>query len=215
MLLLLGLASPGHAEVAHLPVLIVPGIVYKEREFRPMLKALRESGRKQVEVVTFDEHFGEGGIASISKQVAEAAKRLKADTNSTQIDVIGFSMGALAARYMIQRLGGKDDVRRFISISGPHHGTVMAYFGPFFTGVREMQPNSTFLQDLLKDQNPFGKVRVYAFYTPYDAMVSPSQSAILEHAQVVKSFQVTFHHQMLKDDEVLSEVVGALSSRSE
>jgi len=118
-------------------------------------------------------------------------------------------MGALAARYFLQKLGGKHIVRRFVSISGPHHGTVNAWLRPG-AGCRQMRPNSRFLQDLNRDPDPFGEVEVFSFYTPYDLMILPSRSSILNGARN-HAFKVWLHPLMTFDHKVIEAVARSLA----
>lgn len=46
-------------------------------------------------------------------------------TGSEQVDLIGFSMGAVASRIYIKE-GGADKVRRYVSMAGASHGSVLA-----------------------------------------------------------------------------------------
>ena len=48
--------------------------------------------------------------------------------------VVGSSMGALVSRAYVQRFEGKQRVRRFVSISGPQHGTATAWALPYVVG---------------------------------------------------------------------------------
>jgi triacylglycerol lipase len=126
-----------------------------------------------------------------------------------QVDVVGFSMGALVARQYIQRGGGKARVRRFISIAGPHRGTIVAYAG-ISPGARDMRPNSKLLKDLEADLDPWGDVDVHCCYTPYDAMIVPQQSSILRGARTVRRFSALTHRRMIMDRAVLDYVASLL-----
>jgi triacylglycerol esterase/lipase EstA (alpha/beta hydrolase family) len=141
--------------------------------------------------------------------VQEAAVRLLDSSHATKIDMVAYSMGALAARYFLQKLGGKHIVRRFVSISGPHHGTVNAWLRPG-AGCRQMRPNSRFLQDLNRDPDPFGEVEVFSFYTPYDLMILPSRSSILNGARN-HAFKVWLHTLMTFDHNVIEAVARSLA----
>ena len=59
-------------------------------------------------------------------------------------------MGGLVSRYYVQRLGGIERVRRLITISTPHQGTLWAHMvgNP---GSRQMRPGSAFLSKLNHD----------------------------------------------------------------
>lgn len=204
------ITSMSYATPKAVPVLLVRGIDSTDNILRPLEKALLESGVNHVKSASYTPRFGQVGIDEIAVQIAEAALKLKQDTKSDQVDVVGFSMGALASRYFIQRLAGKKYVRKFISISGPQNGTYAGYVRAFQKGVRDMLPGSELIEDLNRDIDPWGDVEVYSFYTPYDLIVFPAKSAVLKKSAEVKQFEVTLHHQMVKDPAVLSEVVRVL-----
>ncbi len=73
--------------------------------------------------------------------------------------LVGFSMGGLICRYYLQRLDGMKRVKRFISISTPHHGSRMAYLLGN-AGCRQMRPGSEFLKDLNSDVNRLEEVKI-------------------------------------------------------
>lgn len=198
------------------PVLLVRGIDCRDQFLRHLEKAVKAGGIHEVRYASYSPHFGQAGVDEIAAQIAEAALKLKEETGAEKIDVVAFSMGALASRYFIQRLSGKNFVRRFISLSGPHNGTYAAYLRSFIhKGVRDMLPGSEIINDLNSDDDPWGNVQVYSFYSPYDLIVFPATTAILKNSKDVKSFQVALHHQMVKDPVVLSEVVKVLKKPHE
>jgi triacylglycerol lipase len=144
---------------------------------------------------------GRAPISELARQVAAQADTLRAQTGATRIDLLGFSMGALAARYYLQRGGGREQVRRFISISGPHAGTLAAFALPL-AGVRDMRPGSALLRSLDADRDPFGGVEVHCIYTPFDLMIMPATSSILRGAQSTHSLPVLLHRWMIHDRRV-------------
>lgn len=190
------------------PVLIVRGIDCSDRYMQYIESAIKDSGVRHVSYASFTPRFGGASLDKIAAQIEEAATQLQTQTGSDKIDVVAYSMGALASRYYIQRLKGHEDVRKFVSISGPHNGTFMAYFRYFQEGVRDMVPGSALLNDLNSDVDPFPNTEVYSFYTPYDFIVPPA-SSILKGSEV-KSFQVALHQQMVRDPEVIKAVVSVL-----
>ncbi len=123
-------------------------------------------------------------------------------------DLVGFSMGGLIGRYYLQRLDGLRRVRRFVSISTPHHGSRIAYLLPN-RGCRQMRPGSDFLADLNRDVDRLAEVRVVSIWTPFDLSIVPARSSRLsvgtEHVVPVK-----LHRWMLRDRLVLDIVARAL-----
>jgi triacylglycerol esterase/lipase EstA (alpha/beta hydrolase family) len=123
--------------------------------------------------------------------------------------VVAFSQGTLSTRYWMQELGGQPRVRRFVSISGPHHGTRAAYLKRD-PALVQMRPDSTFLRELNRREHPFGDTEVFSFWTPLDSTVVPADSAHLPDA-TERTFLVPLHQLMLTSPAVLSATVEALS----
>src|SRR5207342_504947 len=105
-----------------------------------------------------------------------------------------FSMGALVARTYVLRLGGRDRVRRFVSIAGPQHGTLWARFArPEAIGIRDMAPGSALLADLASDRAGWGDVEVHTLWTPFDGMIVPPRSSLLPGARSDEQVPVLLH----------------------
>jgi triacylglycerol lipase len=133
-------------------VLLVHGIWNTGKDFASLRRALEAAGAAAVEAVDLDPNSGAASIEALARQVAEAADRLRQRSAEDRVDVVGFSMGALVTRYWIQRLGGAERVRRFISIAGPQQGTWLAHLSPL-SGVREMRPGSATLRSLADSES--------------------------------------------------------------
>jgi triacylglycerol esterase/lipase EstA (alpha/beta hydrolase family) len=193
------------------PVLLVHGLSQNTNWWRPMIRAMKTAGFTHVVAMDYSPKFGQARIEKIAEQIDVAAHKVLSETGQSQIDIVSFSMGAVASRYVIQRRGGQEFTRKFISISGPQKGTYAALFQPIFPGVRDMAPKSPMLKSLEKDEKPFGNVQVYSFYTPYDFVVFPATNSIID-GSTVRAFNVALHHQMLKDKAVIRAVIEALKS---
>jgi triacylglycerol lipase len=194
---------------AQLPVLVVHGIWDSRERIEPLIAGLNARGLRNVASFDLIPNTGRAPIAELARQVQVHAAALAGEHATAKIDLVGFSMGALAARYYLQRCGGRDRVRRFISISGPHAGTWTAFALPF-EGVRQMRPGSALLRDLDADQQPFGDVDVHCIYTSLDVMIVPATSSVLRNARSVHRVGVPLHRWMLSDRRVLDIVAGLL-----
>ena len=193
-----------------LPVLVVHGIFSNSGVFDTMRSSLLAAGIAHVDAIDLEPNDGRAPLAELSLQVDRAAESLLRRSGQTELDVVGFSMGALVSRHWIQRRGGKDRTRRFVSISGPHHGTVNAWLAPL-DGVRDMRPGSAFLRDLHADPDPWGKVELHCLWTPFDLMIVPSSSSVLSSARTSQRFQVGLHRWMVSDRRVLDAVTAILT----
>lgn len=194
------------------PVLLVPGIDDTGKRLKAIQLALLKHGFNPVFAMDIIPSDGSIPFQAMGAQVQDAALRILQSTSAAKIDIVAYSMGALAARYYLQRLGGKSVIRRFISISGPHRGTFNAHFRSG-ASCRQMRPSSEFLKDLNTDANPFGEVEVFSFYTPFDLMVLPSRSSVLDQAHN-RAFNVWLHPLMISDKRLIEAIVQALTNNA-
>jgi triacylglycerol lipase len=176
---------------------------------KPLKAGLERRGIKRVHAIDLVPSNGRASIAELGAIVAEEADALAAAEGVARIDIVGFSMGALVSRWYVQRGGGRERIRRFVSISGPHHGTLNAHLLPV-AAARDMRPNSELLRDLASDVDPFGTVDVHCVYTPFDLMILPPRSSVLPHARSVCEIRVLLHGLMIFDRRVHDHVAEIL-----
>lgn len=191
------------------PILLVHGIWNSPESMAPMKRVLESAGFSSVVAVKLHPNTGKAAISTLAEQVAEAADKLLESSGEKRLDVVGFSMGALVTRYWLQRLGGKHLVRRFVSISGPHAGTVAAWLLPF-AGVRQMRRGSALLKDLNAEGESLAPVEVHTLRTCFDLMVFPSKTAQLGGALSDTRLQLWQHRFMITDSRALHCVVELL-----
>ncbi|HEX2734182.1 MAG TPA: alpha/beta fold hydrolase [Polyangiaceae bacterium] len=192
------------------PVLLVHGIWNTAAAFDRLSERLRVTACAGC-AVSLEPNDGRAPIAQLASQLTSAVATLREQNARARIDLVGFSMGALVARYWLQRLGGAKLTRRFVSISGPHHGTWTAHCLPL-VGAKQMRPGSELLRDLEADIDPFGEVDVYTLSTPYDLMIVPPASSRLAQARDHTTFPVLLHRWMLSDARVGKRVSEILSA---
>ena len=194
-----------------LPILVVNGLWGTTLDLDPMRSWLATRTGRPVQSLAFSPANGSAPIATLGAQVADACSALRREHSCSHVDLVGFSMGALASRYFVQRGEGKRCVRRFVSISGPHAGSFNAHFMPL-AGARDMRPGSKLLRDLASDSDPFGAVEVHVMYTPFDIMVVPARSALLPEAKSTTKIPTLLHRFMITDPRALSHVESLLSA---
>lgn len=190
------------------PVLIVHGIWDSRARMRSLEHGLIERGFAHARAFDMKPNDGRAPIAALAQQAKRAADALQKE-HGGPIDLVGFSMGALVSRYYLQRLGGKASVRRFISISGPHKGTLSAYALPF-PGLRDMRPGSALIRELEADAEGFGSVEVHCLYTPYDLMIVPATSSVLPGAKSVQRLGLPIHRMMITERAALDAIASVL-----
>lgn len=197
----------GDATTLH-PVLLVHGINDTGARFEKMRSVLRVRGFSHVHAMNITPPDASITLEAMGEQVMAGVRVCREEAGTQKVDVVAFSMGALATRYFLGSLDGRASVRRFVSVSGPHHGTLTAYLNGR-TGTKQMRPGSRFLQDLNTGDGRWGEVEVFSFWTPLDLVVVPATSSVLEGAHN-QAFRVALHHQMLSDDRVIEAVIQAL-----
>lgn len=183
------------------PVLLIHGIDDTEAVFHQMRNYLIQRGLS-VHTLNLVPNNGDVGLDELAKQVSDYVTATFAPEQ--RLDLVGFSMGGIVSRYYIQRLGGINRVQRFITISSPHHGTVVAY-GSWRPGCVQMRPDSIFLKDLNSDAVILGQLDFTSIWTPYDLMIVPANSSQMSvGSQVI--VPVPLHPWMLTDSRSLAVV---------
>ncbi|MGK7877626.1 MAG: alpha/beta fold hydrolase [Xenococcaceae cyanobacterium] len=187
------------------PVLLIHGIFRKKSVFNKMSAYLNSLGW-EVHRFNLKPNNATLGLDKLAVQVADYIENTF--PFSQPLDLVGLSMGGLVSRYYVQRLGGINRVQRFITISSPHNGTLMAYALPF-TGCVQMRPGSAFLQDLNRDVEILEQLNYTSLWTPYDFIIVPAQSSQLGVGKEVK-LSVFAHAMMVRDSSSLEAVAEAL-----
>jgi triacylglycerol lipase len=201
----------GVARDRRTPVLLVHGMFGDHRAMEPLAGYLRADGFTHVDAPDLAPVDGTLGVRPLTEQLDRAARALVRRTGARRIDVVGYSLGAMLARYWIQRGDGQVHGRRFVSLAGPHRGVV----GGMLSNAqiaRELRPESELLQDLERDRDPWGPVQVASFFSPLDAVIVPTETAILGRSRIVHAFGAPTHHHMATDEHLLRAVAGVLSS---
>jgi triacylglycerol lipase len=189
------------------PVLVIHGIWKTQATFQRMIRHLENQGFT-VHGLDLSPNDGSAGIDHLAGKVKDYIDA--AFPEGAPIDLIGFSMGGIVSRYYIQRLGGIERVRRFITISSPHHGTHWARTRDL-AGYVHMRPNSPFLADLNGDVAMLSRINFTSIWTPLDLMIVPAQSSRLPVGEEVL-VAAPLHALMLHDPRSLRAVAAALSA---
>jgi triacylglycerol esterase/lipase EstA (alpha/beta hydrolase family) len=191
------------------PLLLVHGIDDTGARFKQMSCALRACGFDPVLAMDITPADGSISLEAMGNQVSNTVRTLRQKAQCQKVDIVAYSMGALVARYFIQRQGGRSGVRHFISLAGPHHGTLTAFFRQGI-GCRQMRLDSALLQDLNAEADPWGNVEVFSFWSPLDLMIIPAASSLLLRAHN-RAFCVPLHPLMVSDKRVIEAVIHALT----
>lgn len=189
------------------PVVLVHGIWKSGAAFRAMSRHLT---KRAFEVHTIDlkPNDGRAGIPELAAQLAAFVEGLLPP--GAPVDLVGFSMGGVVGRYYLQRLGGLDRVRRFVTISSPHHGTMTAYLRKL-PGAIQMRPDSDLLREMNREIAALERIDVTSIWTPLDLMIMPPHSSRLPIGREVL-VAAPLHALMLHDPRALRAVAEALEA---
>ena len=92
---------------------------------------------------------GSAPIAESAEMVATAVDAIRQETGAARVDLVGHSMGGLAARYYLESLGGAAAVGTYVDIGTPNSGQSLGLFcALFWPGCADIAPGSAFLRAL-------------------------------------------------------------------
>lgn len=186
---------------------MVHGIWKDGGSFRALSRHLQKRGF-DVHTIDLTPNDGRAGIPELGEQLAAFVANLL--PNGEPLDLIGFSMGGVVSRYYLQRLGGVDRVRRFVTISSPHNGTMTAYLRRL-PGALQMRPDSELLRELNREIQVLSRIDVTSIWTPLDLMIMPPHSSRLPIGREVL-VAAPLHALMLHDPRSLRAVAEALEA---
>ena len=186
-------------------VVLVHGIFDRGDKFELMKVALEKKG---LEVIAPDliPNSGRTGIEVLAVQLQAEIQSMRQPGD--RVYLVGFSMGGIVCRYFLQRLGGANQVRRWITLSSPHHGTHVSH-RVFGKGAAQMKRNSAFLNDLNADIDTIRNIPFLSLWTPYDLFILPAKSSRL-HIGTSECMHVPVHPQMYSDSRVIRRVIEFL-----
>lgn len=192
--------------------ILVHGIFDTGEVFAPALERLGADAARfhRVDLAPAD---GSASLVDLAHQLRDHVTERCRERGVPRVDLVAFSMGGLIGRYYLQRLGGCEQVSRFVTLASPLRGTVIAHArrGPAFD---EMRPGSAFLRDLDRDWDETARrVRVVNLWTPFDLIVWPASHGCLPGGRSVQ-LNVLRHRWMLEDARVWRAVLGVLDGEA-
>jgi len=162
---------------AHIPVVLVHGLVDNRSIFTVMRRALRRRGFTSV--CTWNYSPLQRDVESAAEALGRHIERICRETGHEQVHVVGHSLGGLVARYLVQRLGGDHRVESLVTLGTPHGGSRWAHMLPTPL-VRQLRPGSPLIREL-SEPAPSCRTRITAIYSDLDQMVVPSSAGRCDH----------------------------------
>ncbi|MFF8949730.1 esterase/lipase family protein [Streptomyces sp. NPDC014940] len=171
------------------PVVLLHGFIDNRSVFVLLRRNLARSGRQRIESLNYSPLTCDIRIAAelLGRHVEEICER----TGSSQVDIVGHSLGGLIARYYTQCLGGHARVRTLVTLGTPHSGTRAMPLASAHPIVRQMRPGSEVIEALTRPA-PGCRTRFIAFWSDLDSVMVPLESACIDHPDLdVRNVRVT------------------------
>lgn len=188
------------------PVILIPGWLDIESKMDTLSDYLRGKGFT-TEIISPQPSDGSVPIETLATQaLAEINQRLG---DEAQFDYVGFSMGGIIGRTLLHWLGGKQRIRRFVTISTPHRGVAVAQL-TWQPALRQMQMGGPFIEALNAHLDDFANIPFLSIWTPLDLTVLPPDSSVVAAAESLRIVNPA-HALMVYDPRVQDAVAKFLS----
>lgn len=193
------------------PVILIHGTwVDQYQSFAALAPRLAEEGycvfslnlgKTQGAESVMAQRYGTNLIEQSAKELAGFVGRVKQATQSSKVDLVGWSQGGVIIRTFLKYEGGahpvdpsRHEVKRVVTMGAPHRGTTLSgvatlarwggllglapdLLGPAAT---QMVVGSKFLRALNEGGETFPGIEYTAIYSPFDEIVNPAENAKLE-----------------------------------
>lgn len=163
-------------------VILLPGAFGQELVYWNVWEYFLEKDGFHVYPASFP-RFTLSDLTMSARLLAEKVEEVKAVEDTDRVALVGHSMGGLIARHYIKFLDGRKHVSRLTCLGTPHHGTWFGATAPILRGTRQILPGSEFLTSLNDPKAAHG-VPILNIWSPYDGVVIPSRSSLLELPEV-------------------------------
>jgi triacylglycerol lipase len=197
---------------AHIPVVLVHGLVDNRSVFTVMRRALKRRGFAQV--CTWNYSPLQRDVESAAAALGRHIERICQESGHDRVHVVGHSLGGLVARYLVQRLGGDARIESLVTLGTPHAGTRWAHVLPTPL-VRQLRPGSPLMRELA-EPSPDCRTRITAVYSDLDQVVVPSAAGRCDHPDLGARnvlFRGIGHMSLPIHRGVVDEVAATLAGR--
>lgn len=195
------LVDPEALERPRPPVLLVPGHFANRSAMMFLRTFLVQRGWPWVWAVNV--HARDGKIADMAVELARCVDEMQRVTAAHKVDIVAWSQGGLVAAWYVHHLGGRDKVRRLVTLGTPWKGTKSAVFVRTPAGS-EMRYGSPALDGLAPPGVPTVSV-----WSPDDAVVVPASSATPDGVDTV-CIEGLGHAEMVLSTRAFRAVQAAL-----
>jgi triacylglycerol lipase len=197
--------GPATVDLAKPPVVVIHGIYSSSRDMVRLTRALEADGRQAYAI----DLYPRDGTASLEDLSYQLETFITQKVQRRQVDIVAYSMGGIVARHYLQRRSGMQQVRRFISLSAPNHGSLLGWLHPG-KGARQMHTRSSFLQQLNEDAHSLKQVNTVCLWTCTDLIILPAKSSVMPQLRNEHLWGVG-HFSWITDKRFIRRVVQLLN----
>jgi triacylglycerol lipase len=170
--------APAATASAVEPILFVHGWNSSGTVWNTMIGRFQADGWTAAQTNNWSYNTAQSNVTTAG-QVNTKVDQIRAATGAAKVDIISHSMGGLNTRHYLKNLGGAAEVDEWVSLGGPNHGTDTAYACFWNTSCFEMQPGSSFLNNLNAGDETPGAVNYGTWWSPCDNVINPDSSVSL------------------------------------
>ncbi len=174
----MGSDAVGRLAPGRRPVLLVHGYMCNRGFWWWMRRQLRAAG---FAVATIDLEGPFSDVETLADGLDRRIDALLAETGADRVLLVTHSMGGLVARALMRRRGTAR-IARFVTLGGPHHGTVTARLG-LGRNARQMTPGNPWLAELNRVETT--EVPTLSIWSYGDQIVAPQVTSRLAGAREV------------------------------
>lgn len=187
------------------PILFVHGFNSSGSIWSTMMTRFQKDGWPAARLSSFTYAWQQSNTTTAGI-IAFKVDSIREATGSSQVAIVGHSMGTLSARYYLKYTpGATDRVSALVSLAGANHGTNLAVFCLGSVSCQEMVPGSAFLTTLNADDETPGLTGYRTWWSPCDEVISPRESMLLAGATNTQTACLT-HSAMYTDTKVYGQV---------
>lgn len=155
-------------------------------------------------------------IKGLAKQLKDKINDIQMETGSSQVILIGHSMGGIICSYFCEYLAKSREVAMVITLGSPFKGTRMAAFG-FGKNIKEMRSASPLLTKL-RERIKLSKVPYCSIASKSDNIIIPWYSALLPGGKTATKTQLILenygHLQLLFSSLIINQVAAWIATNT-
>ncbi|MCP5057304.1 MAG: alpha/beta fold hydrolase [bacterium] len=182
-------------------LVFVHGLAMNRASFFPLQGYLRLMGYDAQSSRNF------GIPDSIEAMAAAVGRLVERAAPEGRVTIVGHSMGGLAARWYVQRMGGDARVDRIVTLATPHRGTYLASNAPTAL-LNQFDPEGPFIRALNASPMP-PSVELHSIVAGQDLIVIPRAAGEAPFGESV-TFDDLGHMDVLLSPRVFAAVHLAL-----